>query len=300
MTCDFAWHSHLAILRMRFRRRKARAIRFVALTLLGAATATSAALETRRASEMLVGVGIVEACAGCHGENGFSVGERVPNLAGQKSDYLHAQLTAFKSRVRKHELMNAVAAQLGEQEIIALAEHFSSLPIVGTKVLHRKSPLLAIFTKSSISIPENYSSVFTRYHVADDLNAKTIASYYANDVAINAARSGLPLPDGSMIVAQHSKAKLASDGNPLFDESGRLTPDRVTSLVAMARERAAGATIPILLRNGDWRYAAFTPDRNERSGLNYAECFACHLPLARSNYIFTNTELYARHPGKRE
>jgi cytochrome c553 len=292
MTFRFAWNHPRDNAHTCFKRHMARTFLFVVSPMLSVVAVTSSARETARLSDTRVGASIVEACAACHGENGFSVGDRVPNLAGQRSTYLHAQLTAFKSRERKHDVMNAVAAQLGEQEITALAEHFSSLPIVGTKALDGKSPRLAIFAKSRISIPENYSVIFTRYHVTDDVNAKTIASYYANKVAIDAARSGSPLPYGAVIIAEHSSAKLGSDGRPLLNENGRLIVGRITSLVAMERERAAGEAFPALLQNGDWHYAAFTPDRRERSGLNYAECFACHLPLKRSNYLFTNTHLY--------
>ncbi|MGA7519082.1 MAG: c-type cytochrome, partial [Pseudolabrys sp.] len=39
-------------------------------------------------------------CAACHGANGVSVSEHIPNLAGQRTGYLEAQLKAFKDGTR--------------------------------------------------------------------------------------------------------------------------------------------------------------------------------------------------------
>jgi cytochrome c553 len=236
---------------------------------------------------------VVEACSACHGANGISVDDRIPNLAGQKAMYVSTQLNAFKERGRKHDMMNAIAAQLGEQDIAALAKHFSALPAKSVAISEKKSQVKPIFAQSGLSVPEHYRTTLTLYHVADDVKGKKISRYYANSVAMNAARSGVPLPEGSVIVAEHSRAKLADDGTPLFDENKRLIVDRVTGLSTMQRELGWGDSVPALLRNENWRYALLTPDRRERTGRNYAECFVCHLPLRGANFVFTNAELYA-------
>src|SRR5829696_8618854 len=58
-------------------------------------------------------------CAACHGQNGVSVSDTIPNLAAQRPAYLEAQLKAFKEGTRKlpgavnpAALMNAIANQL--------------------------------------------------------------------------------------------------------------------------------------------------------------------------------------------
>lgn len=38
---------------------------------------------------------VATVCAACHGENGVSVSDAIPNLAAQKAGYLEAQLRAF-------------------------------------------------------------------------------------------------------------------------------------------------------------------------------------------------------------
>ncbi len=66
-------------------------------------------------------------CAGCHGPNGISASGAFPNLAGQKADYLTAQLKAFKAKTRVASIMNGMAAGLKDEDIDNLAAYFASL-----------------------------------------------------------------------------------------------------------------------------------------------------------------------------
>jgi cytochrome c553 len=269
------------------------ALAALAALTLAICTATTAIAQTSASSGAIQLSHATEACAACHGANGISVSDSVPNLAGQKASYLLSQLRAFKSRERKHDVMNAIASQLSESNIAALAKHFSTLTSNPNEAVSRTSPLLPNFVPGNVAIPDNYRTTFTRYLVMDDAAAKTTTSYYANSVAIDAARANAPLPTGAIIVAENGKAKVAADGKAIVDENKRLVLDRVTALAVMVQERGWGEKIPELLRNGDWRFALLTPDRREMAGQNYAECFACHLPLKNSNFLFTNTDLYA-------
>src|SRR6185295_4619103 len=44
---------------------------------------------------------VIEVCSACHGLNGVSVSDTIPNLAGQRAAYLESQLRAFKDGARK-------------------------------------------------------------------------------------------------------------------------------------------------------------------------------------------------------
>jgi len=69
-------------------------------------------------------------CSACHGANGVATISNYPNLAGQKADYIVAQLKAFKSGERKgaqSAIMAPMAANLSEQDMLDLAAYFSSL-----------------------------------------------------------------------------------------------------------------------------------------------------------------------------
>lgn len=65
-------------------------------------------------------------CAGCHGAKGEGNGV-FPRLAGQQPGYLLAQLKNFKSGARQGGPMNAVTANLSEEDMKALAAYEASL-----------------------------------------------------------------------------------------------------------------------------------------------------------------------------
>jgi len=72
----------------------------------------------------------VAACAGCHSPNGAGIPSQFPRIAGQHSEYVVAQLRAFRSGERANDANNAmrvVAARLTDREIAAVAEYLSGL-----------------------------------------------------------------------------------------------------------------------------------------------------------------------------
>lgn len=66
-------------------------------------------------------------CVGCHGPKGISAAGNFPNLAGQKADYLAAQLKAFRDKARPSPIMAPMAASLKDDDIANLAAYFASL-----------------------------------------------------------------------------------------------------------------------------------------------------------------------------
>jgi cytochrome c553 len=72
----------------------------------------------------------VPACAGCHGPTGAGMPAQYPRVAGQYSEYLAAQLRAFKDGARANDpngMMRGVAARMSEREIKAVAEYAAGL-----------------------------------------------------------------------------------------------------------------------------------------------------------------------------
>jgi cytochrome c553 len=70
-----------------------------------------------------------QACAVCHGPLGISVSPDAPNLAGQSAIYTAAQLRAYRSGARKHEVMGYLAKPLSDDDINHLAAWFSVIKI---------------------------------------------------------------------------------------------------------------------------------------------------------------------------
>jgi cytochrome c553 len=70
-----------------------------------------------------------EVCLNCHGLNGISKLPDTPNLAGQPAQYLEAQLTAYRSGARQHEVMSIIAQELTDDDIANLATWYSEIKI---------------------------------------------------------------------------------------------------------------------------------------------------------------------------
>jgi len=64
-------------------------------------------------------------CAACHGADGNSPVAANPNLAGQGAEYISRQLAHFKAGIRVNAIMQPLAQQLSDAEMIALGVYFS-------------------------------------------------------------------------------------------------------------------------------------------------------------------------------
>ena len=227
-------------------------------------------------------------CAACHGANGVSVSDTIPNLAAQRAGYLETQLKALKDGTRKNPIMNAIATQLSAEDTANVAAYFASQP---GAALGAKSAFLPNVAKSHVTFPEAYKDTFTKYYTINFPATKQVRYYYANRAAVAAAKAGTALPDGSVLFAEVYAAKLDASGKPAMGGDGFYVADKLIFYTAMAREVGWGNDIPGMLRNADWNYAVFTLDKQHRPGVNQAECLACHKPLDNASYTFTLKQL---------
>jgi cytochrome c553 len=236
-------------------------------------------------------------CAACHGATGVSVSDTIPNLAAQRAGYIEGQLKAFKEGTRRAgsttspaATMAAIASQLTPDEISNVAAYFASLPgpASGTK-----SEFMPNITKSRVVFPENYQQTFVKYHTISFPATKQVRYYFANPAALQAARAGKSLPDGSVLFAEVYAAKLDAGGKPVMGADGQFEADKLVAYTAMQRDSGWGADFPNELRNEDWNYAVYTTEKKARA-VNQAECLACHKPLDKASYTFTLKELSAK------
>src|SRR5438128_8375055 len=210
-------------------------------------------------------------CAACHGANGVSVSDALPNLAAQRAAYIEAQLKLYKDGTRKAPgptsptlTMQAIAAQLSAEDIANTAAYFASLPGAAAGA---KSPQLPNLAKTGVTFPEGYKESFTKYHTINFPATKQVRYYYANKAAVAAAKAGKPLPDGSVLFAEVYAAKLGADGKPVVGGDGFFVPEKLVAYTAMAREAGWGKDIPEMLRNENWNYAGFTTEKQHRPGV---------------------------------
>jgi len=231
---------------------------------------------------------VATVCAACHGATGVSVSDTIPNLAAQRARYLETQLRTLKDGTRKNAIMNAIAAQLSADDITNIAAFFAAQPgaPAGTR-----STMLPNVAKTHVTFPEGYKDTFTKYHTINFPATGQVRYYYANKVAVQAAKERKPLPDGSVLFAEVYAAKLGPDKKPVMGADGFFVAEKLLFYTAMARDAGWGAGIPEMLRNENWNYAVFTLDKQQRPGVNQAECLACHKPLDNVSYTFTLKEL---------
>lgn len=70
----------------------------------------------------------VAACAGCHSPNGAGIPAQFPRIAGQHQDYTIAQLTNFRTGVRKNSAqMVTIAKRMSDEEMKAVADYVAGL-----------------------------------------------------------------------------------------------------------------------------------------------------------------------------
>lgn len=67
-----------------------------------------------------------QVCGACHGPDGNSSNPLWPTLAGQNARYIYLQLRDFKEGRRKDPTMSPMAANLSKEDMLDLADYFSS------------------------------------------------------------------------------------------------------------------------------------------------------------------------------
>lgn len=97
-------------------------------TLSALAAAACLAASPAAARDIEAGRARAEPCMACHGAEGIAADPTVPSLAGQRERYLQWQLVFFRSGRRSNQVMNALAAELSDEELRNLGAYFASLP----------------------------------------------------------------------------------------------------------------------------------------------------------------------------
>jgi cytochrome c553 len=240
---------------------------------------------------------VAQVCAACHGANGVSVSDTIPNLAAQRAVYIENQLKAFKDGARKAPnatspiaTMAAIATQLSPADMTNVAAFFALQP--GVSQATAKSSFLPNLAKTYVTFPDDYKQTFVKYHTINFPATRQVRYYYANKAAVDAAKANKPLPTGSYLFAEVYAAKLDANKQPVMGKDGFFEAEKLLLFTAMQSGPGWGKDIPDMLRNADWNYAVFSTDKQHRPA-NQAECFACHKPLDNVSYVFTLKQLGA-------
>ena len=126
------------------------------------------------------------------------------------------------------------------------------------------------------------------YTTVDRADNKQYRELYTSQAAVDAAKKGEPMPDGTVVTLIQYRAKLGADGNPEKDANGRFIKTDIIGYTVMEKRKGWGAEYPDNIRNGEWEYQAFKADKTPNTGANLTACFNCHKPLgAGPDYLFS-------------
>ena len=103
--------------------------RLILLALVPSLVVPVLALPSAHANDVASGRQKAQTCAVCHGALGLSVTPDAPHLAGQPALYTAAQLRAYRSGARKHEVMAVMAKPLTDDDIANLSAWFASIRV---------------------------------------------------------------------------------------------------------------------------------------------------------------------------
>lgn len=68
----------------------------------------------------------IKLCESCHGPDGNSVTANIPSIAAQPPTFLENSLVYFREDLRKSPVMQGIAKGMKDEDITALARHFST------------------------------------------------------------------------------------------------------------------------------------------------------------------------------
>ena len=94
-----------------------------------------------------------------------------------------------------------------------------------------------------VAFPENHAGgvLFTTVDRADN---KQFREFYASAAALDAAKKGEPLPNGTVITMLQYAAKLDAQGNPEKDANGRFIKGELVGYTVMEKRAGWGSEYP--------------------------------------------------------
>lgn len=137
-----------------------------------------------------------------------------------------------------------------------------------------------------IAFPEDYAKGVL-YTTVDRADNKQYRELYSTPAAIAAVKSGQPIPSGTVLTLVQFKAKLNAAGEPEKDGSGRFIKGDLIGYTVMEKRAGWGTEYGDDVRNGEWEYQAFKADKSVNDKANLKNCFTCHKPLDKQDFVFS-------------
>jgi hypothetical protein len=137
-----------------------------------------------------------------------------------------------------------------------------------------------------IAFPANYDKGVL-YTTVDRPDNKQYRELFATPEAVEALKAGKEMPSGTVLTLVQYRAKLDAAGNPEKDTNGRFIKGDLIGYTVMEKRSGWGTEYPDNIRNGEWEYQAFTAARAVNEKANLKNCFVCHKPHDKQDFVFS-------------
>ena len=97
--------------------------------ILGLAALVVTSSFAQAGGDITAGQKVMVHCQGCHGKDGLGKTSYMPNIAGQKYDYLIHALMSYKLGQRKSQMMSLVVKNLSDQDIANVLAYYAAIKI---------------------------------------------------------------------------------------------------------------------------------------------------------------------------
>ena len=137
-----------------------------------------------------------------------------------------------------------------------------------------------------IAFPENWAKG-TLYSQVDRYDIKQYRELYASPGVVEAVKRGLPIPDNAVLTLAAYKAKVDAQGNPTKGANGRFEKGDLVAINVMEKRKGWGTEYGADIRNGEWEYQSFMPDKKVNDKANLKACFQCHKPHEKQDFVMS-------------
>lgn len=142
-------------------------------------------------------------------------------------------------------------------------------------------------TVDRVGFPEGYQN-WRVFYVFDRWDNRQVRVIYGNREAWEVrSDQSFFFPYGSIFVMETWRARVDAESNPMLDDNGRFQRDSLTGIFVMRKEPTFGEDYR-QLRNGEWEYVAFRPDRSYlNTPSTTGGCAQCHLQAGQErDWVF--------------
>ena len=171
-----------------------------------------------------------------------------------------------------------------------------ALGIVGAVAVVVASAALTVSVRAGgdlVVFPQNYAKGVL-YTTIDRADNKQYRELWATPEAIAAVKAGKPIPSGTVLTLLQYKALLTAAGDPQKDKDGRFIKGPLIGYTVMEKRDGWGTEYSDDMRNGEWEYQAFKADKSVNDKANLKNCFTCHKPLDKQDFVFSFDKMKAK------